>query len=350
MTPRWSRTNQLIAAAASRLGGRAEPLTRTSTDYFVRLVHGERSAIVSKTRSPFLTQVAQSLSNNKKVSRELLGARGLPVPPDLLVDETGDPRGSEITSFLRRYGEVVVKPNWGNRGAGVTPAIRDAGRLARACARARDLDLDEEALIEPHLAGVNLRIAVVGGEAIAAAEIERPRLEGDGRRGAAALVDALNQDPRRGSWRSPTLVTLDVIEPEEDLLGHLEVLGHDLEAPLPAGLSIEITGEESEVIDRSEEVDPGWLRLAERAAAILGVDVGGVDLRGPLADFLAPPRAGADAWRRGALLEVNVLPALHYHALPTRGAPRPVFEAFVAYCLQLPGAPAIAATIDAGRR
>lgn len=347
MTPRWSRTNQLIAAAAERLGGRAERLTTTPTDYFVRLVHGERSAIVSKTRSPFLTQVAQSLSNNKKVSRELLAAAGLPTPPDLLVDETGEPEGAEIAAFLGEFGAVAVKPNWGNRGAGVTPWIDDRGALARAIVRARDLDLDEEALIEPHLDGVNLRIAVIGGQAIAAAEVERPRLRGDGRRTVAAMIEALNRDPRRGSWRAPTLVTLDEIEPDEDLRGHLEVFGLGLADLIPAGRTIEITGEEIEVTDRSDEIDRGWFALAERASQILGVDVGGVDLRGPLACFREPPSAGAGAWRRGAVLEVNVLPALHLHALPTRGPPRPVFDAFVAYCLQLPGAPPIAAAVQA---
>ena len=36
----WSRTNQLIVAAAARLGAQALPLGSRHTDYFVRLVHG----------------------------------------------------------------------------------------------------------------------------------------------------------------------------------------------------------------------------------------------------------------------------------------------------------------------
>ena len=55
-----------------------------------------------------------------------------------------------------------------------------------------------------------------------------------------------------------------------------------------------------------------------------------------MAAFTAPPELADGA---ACLLEVNVLPALHLHALPTIGAGRPVFAAFVAYCLQLPGAP-----------
>lgn len=330
----WSRTNQLIARAAAALGGRAEPLVAEHTDYFMRLVLGERAAIVSKTRSPFLTQVAQGLANNKHTSRALLRARGLPCVEDVLLDEDDDAGGPAVRALLRRCGRVVVKPNWGNRGVGVATDVRDLATLARARARAQALDLDEEVLVEPYVAGTNLRVSVIGGQAIAAAEVQRPRLVAGA--SAAAQVAALNRDPRRGSWKNPRLCPMDQIEPDEDLAGHLEVYGLSLEAAVPAGVEVEVTGEEVEVIDRTDEVDAGWLRVAEAACGWLGVDVGGVDLRGPSDAFLRAPEAAAGT---AFLLEVNVLPALHLHALPTRGQPRPVFEAFVAYCLQLPGAP-----------
>lgn len=335
----WSRTNQLMARAAAALGGRGEPLVDRHTDYFMRLVHGERAVIVSKTRSPFLTQVAQSLANNKHTSRALLRARGLPCVEDVLLDEDDDHDGPAVRALLARHGRAVVKPNWGNRGAGVATDVRDLETLARARARAQALDLDEEVLVEPFVPGTNLRVAVVGGRAVAAAEIQRPRLVAGS--SAAAQIARLNRDPRRGSWRAPRLCSLDAIEPEEDLLGHLEVHGLTLESAVPATIELEVTGEEAEIVDRTDEVDADWLRVAESACDWLGVDVGGVDLRGPLEAFARPP-AGDDA---AVLLEVNVLPALHLHALPTRGEARPVFEAFVAYCLQLPGAPPPCATV-----
>lgn len=330
----WSRTNQLIIAAAERLGVRAEALGERHTDYFVRLVHGDRSAVVSKTRSPFLTQVAQSLANNKHLSRALLAARGIPTVPDLLIDEGDDARGPAAQAMLAKYARLVVKPNWGNRGVGVTTDVRSLKLLARARARAQALDLDEEVVVEPYVAGTNLRIAVIGGRFAAAAEVQRPLLV-PGRR-VDEQVAALNADPRRGSWTTPSLRAMDQLEPEEDLLAHLRLHGLGFTDFVPAGTELEITGEELEVIDRSEVVHPGWIAIAEQACAWLGVDVGGVDLRGPMAAFLAAPGLDGGA---ACLLEVNVLPALHLHALPTQGVARPVFEAFVAYCLQLPGAP-----------
>lgn len=337
---RWSRTNQLIARAAEALGGRAEALGSVHTDYFMRVRVGERAAVISKTRSPFLTCVAQALANHKHLSRELLRARGLPCAEGLLLDERDEEGGPAARALLAAHGRLVVKPNWGNRGVGVATDVRDLATLARARARAAELDLDEEVLIEPYLAGTNLRVAVIGGRALAACEVQRPRLAAGAR--AAEQVAALNADPRRGSWRAPGLCPIDQIEADEDLAGHLAVYGLTLRAPIPAGREVEITGEEAEVIDRTDEVDAGWLALAEAACAALGVDVGGVDLRGPLAAFRAPPAAAAGAAR---LLEVNVLPALHLHELPTQGRARPVFAAFVEYCLQLPGAPPPCASV-----
>lgn len=327
----WSRTNTLIMAAVEALGGRAEALGARHTDFLMRLVHGERSVVISKTRSPFLTQVAQTLANNKHLGRALLRARGLPCVPDIMLDESDDT--STAAPMLAQHGRVVVKPNWGNRGVGVTTDVRTLAVLRRARTRAQEIDLDEEVVVEPYVAGTNLRIAVVGGRFVAAAEVQRPTLVAGG---VAEQIAALNADPRRGSWDAPSLRPMDRLEPDEDLAPHLRVHGLGLTAVVPAGLEIEVTGEESAVIDRSEVVHAGWVALAEQACVLLGVDVGGVDLRGPMDAFMrAPELSRGTAW----LLEVNALPALHLHALPTEGAARPVFAAFVAYCLQLPGAP-----------
>ncbi|HEY0132574.1 MAG TPA: hypothetical protein VGB85_00805, partial [Nannocystis sp.] len=165
----WSRTNLLIVAAAERLGARAEALGQRHTDFLLRLVHGERRVMISKTRSPFLTQVAQTLANNKHLSRALLRGHGVPCVPDLLLDETDD--DAAAAGMLATHGRVVVKPNWGNRGVGVTTDVRTMAVLRRARARARAIDLDEEVVIEPFVAGTNLRVAVVGGRCVAACEV-----------------------------------------------------------------------------------------------------------------------------------------------------------------------------------
>jgi D-alanine-D-alanine ligase-like ATP-grasp enzyme len=337
----WSRTNQLIIAAAERLGVVAEPIASVHSDFFVRLIGPDgRSVIISKTRSPYLTEVAQTLSNNKFIARELLARHGLPVITGLLLDESLDPAvdaqaGERAREFLAKHGRVVVKPNWGNRGIGIVTDVRDFEELLAGFAFARAHDRDEEVLLEPYVPGVNVRVAVIGGRFAAAAEVQRPALCGDGRRSVAELVTELNADARRGSWAQPSLRPLDRIE-DELVAELLEVRGFELETVLGEGERIDLCFEELEVIDRTDALHPGWIEVAVEAARLLGIDVAGVDLRGPADDlFAAPPAAGVGA----GLVEVNALPALHLHVLPTRGQSRPVFEAFVAYCVQLPGAP-----------
>jgi hypothetical protein len=345
----WSRTNLLLRAAAARLGVQAEPLSPEPSDYFMvlrdPLAERPRRVIVSKTRSPFLTQVAQTLSNNKHVSRQRLVAAGLPCVPDRLVDAPVDPDDASLQAWLHEHRRVVVKPNWGNRAHGVCLGITTMEALVRACAQARSEDLDEEAVVEPELPGINVRVAVIGGRYAAAARVERPVLVGDGQASPAVLVERLNADPRRGTWEQPSLAPMDRIEVDEELLRLLAHHGASLDAPLSAGVCVELVGEEAETIDCTDDLHPGWAALCEAACTLLGVDVGGVDLRGPEPAFAELPPA---RWSpgRAALLEVNVLPALHLHALPTQGAPRPVFEAFVAYCLQRPGAPPPRAEVE----
>lgn len=323
---RWTRINQLIADAAHRQGAEVEELTDVHTDYFMRLSKGERSVIVSKTRSPFLPQLAQSLSNNKYVSRRLLAGAGVPVVEDALVEDLDAPADRRLAeAMLERFGAVVVKPNWGNRGIGVFTDIGDMERLERCFEAARELDLDEEVLVEQQLRGHHLRVAVIGGRFSAAVVVEHLHLVGDGASTISALIEAENRDPSRGDYDEGVLTPLDRIETDDRLIEYLEVWGLELESILTAGESLPIWSEEAETIDVTDDLHPELAWAAETACRALGVDVGGVDLM--VEDCKAPLRANA------AVLEVNVLPALHLHALPTQGSPRPVFDAFVLHAL-----------------
>lgn len=323
---RWSRTNRLIADAAARAGATVEELCDVHTDALLALRRGEKRVLVAKTRSPFLSAVANKLANNKYASGRMLAAAGLPVVDRVLVEDLADPpQAAAARAALAKWGAVVVKPNWGNRALAVTKGVSTWASLRRAVKVALEADEDEEALIEPELPGNNLRIAVIGGRAVAACVIERPVIRGDGAITLDDAIAALNADPRRGvGWRDGAPTPLDVIEPDDTWLATLRARGLRPDRPLPVDTTVEVLPEEAETTDVTDMVHPRWADVAVRACDTLGVDVGGVDL-------VVPDPADPAT---GALLEVNCLPALHLHALPTRGAPRPVFDAFVAWCLR----------------
>ncbi len=330
----WSRTNLLIKRAVESLGGSVVPVSRRHTDFLLQLQHGDKRVLISKTRSPFLTQVSQTLSNNKFVCREHFALAGLPAVECVLVDEGDDPLGPEVQALRQRSAGVVIKPNGGNRGVGVSGPLLTDQEVVDARSWARSLDRDEEVVVEPFLPGTDIRISVVGGRALAAAELKRPWLTAEDGRTIGEMLAHLNTDPRRCSWDQPRLTVLDRIEPEEHIADLLQVFGLNFDQQPIRGRPLMLPGEENDVLDRTDFVHPAWMGVAEHACACLGVDVGGVDLRGPIEAFANPPAAEGPR-----LLEVNVVPGLHVHALPSTGRPRPVFEAFVAYCLSLPGAP-----------
>ena len=321
---RWSRTNRLIAEAAERMGARAEELCDVHSDILVRLVHGDRSVIIAKTRSPHLSAVSGVLANNKYASGELLKAAGVPVVPRVLVEDLTDAAQARTASeALARWGTVVVKPNWRNRALGVVTRIEAPELMRDAVALAVGVDVDGEALIEPYVGGKSLRVTVIGGRVAAACTIDHVCLRGDGNRTVQQLIDALNADPRRGWYDEGALTPLDCFEPDATWRATLALRGLDLASPLPEGRVLDVVSEEAETTDVTDVLAPRWAAVAEQACRVLGVDVGGVDL-------IVDDPSGDE----GVVLEVNCLPALHLHAMPTRGVARPVFDAFVAWCLK----------------
>jgi D-alanine-D-alanine ligase-like ATP-grasp enzyme len=320
---RWSRTNQLITEAARRLGACAEEVCDVHTDALLRLTRGERSVLISRTRSPNLTAVANKLANHKYASGELLRAAGLPVVSRIIVDDIDQVAQWEaVTLALSQWGSTIVKPNWENRARGVAGPIHDLRQLRRAIELAMSLDADEEALIEPALPGKNLRVAVVG-EDVAAAIVRRPVLSGDGVHSITDLIAAFNTDPRRGAYDAGAVTPLDRIEPDEAWWRVQALIDIHPDTVLATTQRVTVYTEEAESIDVTDTVHPAWVQSARRALRLLNIDVGGVD-------FIVDDPTGT----AGHLLEVNCQPALHLHALPTQGTPRPVFDAFVQLCLE----------------
>ena len=161
------------------------------------------------------------------------------------------------------------------------------------------------------------------GDTLAAVIIVRPALCGDGTSTVEELIERLNDDPRRGDYDQGALTSLDRVEPDEAWWSGRAVHGIGPHTVLPTGARVAVYTEEAETIDVTDSLHPRWAAAAQRATELLDIDVGGVD-------FLVDTPIGPE----GVLLEVNCLPALHLHALPTRGAAQPVFEAFVRLCLE----------------
>ncbi len=99
----------------------------------MRLTHGGRTVLTRESLSELTSAVAMSRCDDKRVTRRLLAAAGVPVA-----------RGHEVVdgvvgeaeeAFLAEVGDVVVKPARGEQGRGITVGVGDPARSGRRSPR-----------------------------------------------------------------------------------------------------------------------------------------------------------------------------------------------------------------------
>ncbi|MCP9976687.1 Mur ligase family protein [Actinomadura madurae] len=214
---------------------------------------------------------------------------------------------------------MVVKPLAGHQGEGVHIELTTPPEVVAAFASAAG-DAGE-VLVESYIPGRDYRVLVAGGRIAAAAELTAACVTGDGSSTVAALVERVNADPARGEGHGRPLTRL-VLGPAE--LATAAGQGHGPGSVPAAGERVWLrrnanlsTGGTSR--DVTGEVHPEVAAMCVRAAAAVGMDVCGIDLRLP--DIASPPPAEPGA---AGVLEVNAAPGLRMHLAPHEGAGRDV--------------------------
>src|SRR5690606_7283181 len=117
----------------------------------------------------------------KRVTRRLLEQADLAVPAGR--SATFDDQDQE---FLDRHGPLVVKPARGEQGRGITVGVETERELTTAIERARSHCPD--VLLETLVPGRDLRILVIDGEVVAAAERRPATIQGNGEASIRELV------------------------------------------------------------------------------------------------------------------------------------------------------------------
>ena len=181
---------------------RDSPWLRLNRFSLIQLGYGAYSQRIQATVTSQTRQIATDLASDKEETNRLLADLGLPVPrQDLVYGE------DEAVRAARRIGfPVVVKPLNANHGRGVTidlmsgPEVVSAFHLARMHSRG--------VIVESYIRGLDHRLLVVNGELVAASKRVPGHVVGDGEHTVEALVDLVNQDPRRGVGHEKVLTRL----------------------------------------------------------------------------------------------------------------------------------------------
>ncbi len=312
------RLGPSTAAIARAARARQIPVRRLNADNLLQLGWGARQRRVWTAETDRTGAIAESIAQDKELTRSLLRSVGVPVPEGRPVDSAGD--AWALAQELR--GPVVIKPRFGNHGRGVTANLRTREQVEQAYAAAREEG--SSIVCERYVQGQDHRLLVVGDRLVAAALREPAQVVGDGRSTIGELVAQVNLDPRRsdGHATSLSLIKLDAIA-----LAVLAEQGLDADAIPAPGTEVLLrrnanlsTG--GTATDVTSQVHPEVAAWAVDAARVVGLDIAGVDI---LAEDIARPLET----QGGAVVEVNAGPGLRMHLEPSVGGPQPVGEAIV---------------------
>jgi cyanophycin synthetase len=302
------------AAIVEAADDRDIPAIRLTDANLVQLGYGCRQRRIWTAETDRTGAIAESISRDKDLTKELLGTCGIPVPEGRMVDSPADAWAAAQEIGL----PVVVKPCDGNHGRGVFIDLKTPEEIATAYGVA--VDEGSGVMVERSIPGVEHRLLVVGGKLAAVTKGDMVSVTGDGQSTIQELIDSqINTDPRRGTTEEHPLNHIRI-----DSAARLEIgrLGYTAESIPTASQTVVIQRAGNHAFDVTDEVHPDTARIACLAAKIVGLDIAGIDL---VCADISKPLAG----QKGAIVEVNAGPSLLMHLKPAVGQPRPVGRAIV---------------------
>ncbi len=303
-------TTRALVEAARRRG---IPVVRLNDYSLIQFGYGSRQKRIRASITGDTSQIAVDVAGDKNLTKQLLADTGLSVPRGAVVRTEED----AVAEARRLRWPVVVKPLDGNHGRGVTTDILTDEGVRAAFGRASQHS--RRVIVEQQVPGNDHRILVVGGKVVAVAERVPAQVTGDGFHSIQQLIDDLNADPRRGAGHENVLTR---IVADEAMTTRLAKAGKTLNAVPMAGEVVRLrdtanlsTG--GTAVDRTDVIHPYNVSVAEQAAAVVGLDVCGIDFLSP--DIRRPVRETG-----GGIVEVNAAPGFRMHLQPSSGTPRDV--------------------------
>ena len=307
-------TGAIVQAAVNR----GIPFRRLTDGSLVQLGWGSRQRRIQAAEIDSTSAIAESIAQDKDLTKRLLAAAGVPVPEGRSVRTLDE----ALAAMRALDAPVAVKPRDGNQGKGVTVNVLTPDHLEVAFRAA--CEHGDDILVERFVPGPDHRLLVVGDALVAAARREPPHVIGDGVHTIAALVDRVNEDPRRGDGHATPLTRIRI---DDIALARLRRQGYAPDDGPPRGARVILRNTANlstggTATDVTDDVHPELARRAVDAARMLGLDIAGVDV---VCETVLLPLEE----QGGAVVEVNAAPGLRMHIDPSYGHGRDVGGAVV---------------------
>lgn len=271
------------------------------------------------------SRLAQTITINKQKTYVAAKAFSLPVPETIFYDSE-----EEAQEFLKKFGEIVVKPHNGAHGKGISLNVSNKTALNEAVSLAQQIS--SKVLLQQQVTGGDYRLLFVDYQFVAAV-LRRPAMIcGDGKHTIRELVEASNKK-KSAMWRAvregqtgandmPGSISKTPLEEiiqarGEDFLLYTPSRGEDVQLLDKANVSL--GGQTEDVTDSvSGELTSTISKLLRTFdLPLCGVDVISSDIKSASAD--------GKSW----VIELNAAPGLRLHESPMVGTPRHVCEQVV---------------------
>ena len=306
-------TGCIVDAAVAR----GIPFRRLTQGSMVQFGWGSKQRRIKAAETDTTSAIAESIAQDKDLTKQLLHAAGVPVPLGRPVDSL-----EEAWQVAQEIGlPVVVKPQDGNQGKGVTVNITERDAFDAAYETAERYG---NVMVEKFLPGHDYRLLVVGNKLVAAARREPPLVVGDGVHTVRQLVDQVNADPRRGEGHATSLTK---IRFDDIAIGRLQAQGLEPESVPEKGRRVILRNNANlstggTATDVTDEVHPEVAARVVAAARMVGLDICGVDV---VCETVQRPLEE----QNGGIVEVNAAPGLRMHLSPSYGKGRDVGQAVI---------------------
>ena len=307
-------TSAIVHAAADR----GIPCRRLTDGSMVQFGWGSRQRRIQASETDRTSAVAESIAQDKELTKLLLHSAGIPVP-------TGRPVVSAADAWAAACeigGPIVIKPQDGNQGKGVSVNLVSREQIESAYAVAAEVS--EDILVERYIPGHDYRMLVIGNKLVAAARRDPPQVVGDGVHTIRHLVDQVNADPRRGNGHAMPLTRISF---DETALSHLATQEFTAESIPAHGECVTLRNNANlstggSATDVTDQVHPELAARVVEAAQMIGLDICGIDV---LCNSVSAPLEA----QGGGIIEVNAAPGLRMHLQPSSGRGRAVGEAVI---------------------
>ena len=308
-------TGSIVNAAIAR----GIPFRRLTEGSLVQLGWGSKQRRIQAAEIDATSAIAESIAQDKELTKKLLHAAGVPVPLGRPVTSAEDAWAAAQEIGL----PVVIKPRDGNQGKGISVNISTQEGVMTAYNTA--VSFRDDVLVERYLPGSDFRLLVVGNKLVAAARRDPPLVIGNGKNTVRELVEQVNADPRRGEGHATSLtkIRLDDIAKnrlKEQGLDENSVPAKGTRVILRNNANLSTGGTATDVTD---DVHQEVAARAIAAAQMVGLDICGVDV---VCESVLHPMEE----QSGGVVEVNAAPGLRMHLSPSFGKGRDVGEAVIA--------------------